>query len=62
MRGLMKKFETLLMAATYAEANDRKSAEESLKEVFGKDRELQKRPELKNRKQDQKVERERIRM
>jgi len=62
MRRLMKKFETLLMAATYAEANDRKSAVETLQEVFGEDHELQNRPELKNRKQDQKEERERLRM
>ena len=62
MHSLMKKFETLLMAATYAEANDRKSAVESLKEVFGNDREQQKRPEQKNRKQNQKEERERLRM
>ena len=62
MRRFMKKFETLLMAATYAEANDRKSAVETLEEVFGKEHELQKRPELKNRKQNQKEERERLKM
>jgi hypothetical protein len=62
MRRFMKKFETLLMAATYAEANDRKSAVETLKEVFGREQELQKRPELKDRRQDQKEERERLRM
>ena len=62
MRRLMKKFETLLMAATYAEANDRKSALETLQEVFGEDHKLHNRPELKNRKQDQKEERERLGM
>ncbi len=62
MRRFMKKFEALLMAATYAEANDRKSAVETLKKEFEKDQDMQKRPELKNRQQDQKEQRERLRM
>jgi hypothetical protein len=43
MKKIMEKFQCLLMAATYAQANDRKSAQECLEEFSqARDRKLKK--------------------
>ncbi len=55
MKRLMEKFQYLLMAATYAEANDRESARYCLKELV----KLNQRKDKKLRKTNQQEEQER---
>ncbi|HMB31599.1 MAG TPA: hypothetical protein VKN82_07235 [Desulfohalobiaceae bacterium] len=55
MKRLIEKFQYLLMAATYAEANDRESAEYCLKELI----KLNQRKGKELRKENQKEEQER---